>query len=671
MKKEVKKENKNLNNVWSRSFVIILALSFFLYGNTIKNNYNLDDIFVIKNNPQVLKGIKAIPEIFTNRYFENRQAKFGYRPLTKAVFAVEVSLFGVNPHISHFINIVLYAILVYVLLIWLKRIFEQSVGNLFIWAILLLWMFHPIHTEVVASLKNREEILYLMFAILSSLQFMNFIELGKFRYLILAVILYAISYLAKQSAISFVVMLPVLFYFKYIKVFSIRDVKNLKVLTFIRDKKSLRVLYSVIALSIIGYIMYKLPNWILPPDEIELFSFENPLRYDKAWASRFSVAALTLIYYIRLLIFPHPLLFYYGLYTLPEVQITDLIVWFSVTVHIGLLIWFIKLWTRNQYILLGYLMYLAAISPFSNYMMEINGIVADRFLHGPSIGFAMVLAGLLFLIFKTDVTTENYKALPKKLKYTFFIILVLYSIKTISRNEDWKDEMTLFNRDIQYLHNSVKANDILAQTIMDRIMMNNPQRFTFQQLKPSLDSVLRYFKRTIELFHNNPKAMNNIANLYLNFYNKPDSAMYYLQEAYKLKPQSFEITFNLGMAYDLLRNNTLAIRFYTKALEMDKSYPKLWHIIINYYFLHNNPDSAKYYAERMLKYDTISDVAYTSIGYYYLLQKDTATAVKYWEKAFERNPNNKQRAITLGQYFLSKKDSVKAGFYFARARALP
>ncbi len=137
--------------------------------------------------------------------------------------------------------------------------------------------------------------------------------------------------------------------------------------------------------------------------------------------------------------------------------------------------------------------------PFSNYMMEINGIVAERFLHGPSIGFAIVIAGLLFLIFKTDVTTENYKALPKKLKYTFFIILVFYSIKTISRNEDWKDEITLFNRDIQYLHNSVKANDILAQTIMDRIMMNNPHRFTFQQLKPSLDSVLRYFKRTIEI----------------------------------------------------------------------------------------------------------------------------------------------------------------------------
>ncbi len=81
MKNEVKKENKNLNNIWRRTFVIILALSFFLYGNTIKNNYNLDDIFVVKNNPQVLKGIKAIPEIFTSRYFENRQAKFGYRPL--------------------------------------------------------------------------------------------------------------------------------------------------------------------------------------------------------------------------------------------------------------------------------------------------------------------------------------------------------------------------------------------------------------------------------------------------------------------------------------------------------------------------------------------------------------------------------------------------------------
>jgi len=188
------------DNKWS--FVFIFIVSFVLYGNTIGHYYNMDDVFVVKDNAMVQKGISAIPEIFSSRYFENSQAKFGYRPFTKAVYAIEVSLFGVNPHVSHFINLLLYALLAFVMLLWLKRIFAEKVSILFVWAVLLLWMFHPIHTEVVASLKNREEILYLLFAVWASIHFMNFIETGKWYQLVIALVLFVSSFLSKQSAIA-------------------------------------------------------------------------------------------------------------------------------------------------------------------------------------------------------------------------------------------------------------------------------------------------------------------------------------------------------------------------------------------------------------------------------------------------------------------------------------
>ncbi|NSW46326.1 MAG: hypothetical protein HPY79_10985 [Bacteroidales bacterium] len=652
-------------NKWS--FVFILILSFVLYGNTIGHYYNMDDVFVVKDNAMVQKGISAIPEIFTSRYFENSQAKFGYRPFTKAVFAIEVSLFGVNPHVSHFINILLYALLAYVMLLWLKRILANNVSLLFIWAVLLLWMFHPVHTEVVASLKNREEILYLLFAVWASIHFMNFIETGKWYQLLLALLLFVCSYLSKQSAIAFTLMLPIVFYFKYLISRPLKDF--LQINTF-KNVQIIRIVLSLIVLWYAAYIMYKLPTWLFPSDELELFSFENPLRYNHTWSARFSMAALTLLYYLRLLVFPHPLLFYYGLYTIPEVTITDAIVWLSVILHIFIILIFIKLWKKSPYLLYGFLIYLAAIFPFSNYMMEINGIVADRFLNAPSLGFSITVVSLLFVYFKVPFVEQNLKMINAKAKYIFFIILILYGIKTISRNSYWRSEIKLFSHDIEYLDNSVKANDILAQNIMDRVMQNNPLQHSFSELKPQLDSVLKYYLRTLELFPDNPKALNNVANLYINFYNEPQKALEFLHKAYRYKPQSFEVNFNLGMSYEMLKQDTLAIRYYVKALNINKQYPKLWQSIINYYFRVNKNDSAKYYAEQMLRYDTLTDIPYVSIGYYYLTQYDTSTAIKFWEKGFAINPTSYQRALTLGQYFQYKKDTAKARYYFEKANLL-
>ncbi|OFX40599.1 MAG: hypothetical protein A2X08_00660, partial [Bacteroidetes bacterium GWA2_32_17] len=636
------------------SFFLILILSFVLYGNSIFNKYNMDDEFVVRNNVQVEKGIKAIPQILTSRYFENSNAKFGYRPITKVVFAIEVSLFGVNPHISHLINVLLFAIMVFVTLLLLRRIFNDA-GVLFIWAVLLLWMFHPIHTEVVASLKNREEILYFLLAVLSTLCFLSYIDTGKILKLIYAFILFCVSFLTKQSAISFALIIPVIFVFKYTDITSWKDIVSLK--KWMNDDLRKRIILSLTVLWITTFVMYKLPLWLFPPDKLDMFSFENPLRYNHKWVSRFSVAALTLLYYLKLLFYPHPLLFYYGLYTIPDVNITDFVVWFSVTIHLVILYLLFRFWKNNKFFVFGVLIYYAGISPFSNYFMEINGIVAERLLHGPSIGFAIAIVAMIFYVAKIPFNIQSIKQIKTKWIICFFGILILYTFKTISRNRDWKDNMTLFSHDIRYLDNSVKANDIIAQTIMDRVIANNPFQHPIHELKPSLDSVIFFYNRSLSFFPDNAIVLNNVANIYINFYNQPEKALGYLQKGYKIKPNIFELNFNFGECYEMLKNDSLSIRYYTKALLLKNNYPKLWQSIINAYFNLNMPDSAKFYAEKMLKIDTISDIPYVSIGYYYLLKKDTAMAANNWEKAFKRNPTNYDRAIILGNYFAQKRDS--------------
>ena len=155
------------DNLLIIGFFIVFA--FILYGNTIQNNYSIDDDYVTFSDPTVRKGIKAIPEIFTslyaNVYDAGKEIKFGYRPVVKTTYAIESEFFGANPHISHLINILLYALTSILLFFLLRRFFKES-HILFPLLVTTLFMAHPVHTEVVSSLKNRDELLSFMFNII-------------------------------------------------------------------------------------------------------------------------------------------------------------------------------------------------------------------------------------------------------------------------------------------------------------------------------------------------------------------------------------------------------------------------------------------------------------------------------------------------------------------------
>ena len=637
--------------------VLIYITVFVIFGNTIFNKYALDDEFVIKNNPQVMKGIKGIPEIISSQYFSNKTASFGYRPITKITFAIEYELFKMNPMVSHFLNVLLYAFACILLFKLLVKLLLEKTGPLFIFIVLFIWIIHPAHTEVVASLKNREEILYFIFSLLSLKFFFNYIEKHKIYHLIIALALYALSFLTKQSAISFALIIPFIFWFHYIKP---EPILNLL-------KNNFRIVISIISLFIVAYILYKLPNWLFPPDKIEILSFENPLRIDHTFAAKISLAAYTLLIDLKILFFPHPLVFYYGQYTIPEVHISDFWVIFSLIIHAAILFLTIKYFKKKTMFVFGILFFYLGILPFSNYFMEINGIVAERFLFAPSIGFVIAITYLLFRLTKTNLDVKSFSPIHKNLKYVVIGIVAIFSIKSIARNTSWKDSESLFRNDIQYLEKSVKANDILAQELMDKVVRELPLKKPFNQVKPTLDSVILLYDRTLSLFPENPKAMNNVANIYMNFFNQPEKALTYLQKAYPNKKSSFEVTFNLAQCYEMLKQDASAAIFYNEAIDLDPKYSKAWYNLINIYYKNGKADSAKLCCERMLQHDTTTEIPYVGLGYYYILQKDTTRAIPFWEKAFKKNPQSYERAVSLYNYFKLKKDSIKTNYYYAKA----
>lgn len=140
--------------------------------------------------------------------------KYGYRPITHLTFAIEHEFFGEDPQISHAINVLFYALLS-LFIYYLVRSLAPTRGPTFALIVALLFAAHPIHTEVVASIKNRDEILSLLFAVLG-MQAVFFLkkERGAFIQVLmwLGIFgLFLLSLYSKASNLGLILLIPVIY----------------------------------------------------------------------------------------------------------------------------------------------------------------------------------------------------------------------------------------------------------------------------------------------------------------------------------------------------------------------------------------------------------------------------------------------------------------------------
>ena len=156
--------------------LLAFGLAFAQYLQTLPYEFVLDDVIVVKENDFVKKGLSGIPEIL---HTESMVGYFGeqkdlipgarYRPLSIVSFALEYEIFGdFNPRINHLINIVLYGLCGFLLFLFLGNIIKSDKKLWLSIPILagLIWMVHPVHSEAVANIKGRDEIMSLLFSLM-------------------------------------------------------------------------------------------------------------------------------------------------------------------------------------------------------------------------------------------------------------------------------------------------------------------------------------------------------------------------------------------------------------------------------------------------------------------------------------------------------------------------
>lgn len=594
--------------------VLVGLVAFILYFNTVNHEYVLDDFSLISENTVTTKGIKGIPTIFQNHY------RVGYyliddgiyRPLSVAMFAIEWELSPNNPHLSHWLNVLFYAFTGWLLFITLSKLLKNY--NLVIpFLISILFISHPVHTEVVANIKSRDELIGFFLTIASLYYMLKYFEKEKIYYLILVSFLFFGALLAKETAITMIVLLPVSSYIFINQSFR----KNILPFIFLLVPVILFLIIRNIVLSENDstYMITPLENLLLATNNI---------------ANRIATAINIMGDYILLLIYPKNLFYDRSFGQIKIVNFSDIKVILTLLFLIFSGVFCVVKILKKDLIAFGIFIFLVTMTLFSNFIFTIGVAMADRFLYFASLGFAFVIVMLFIKITKTKLEFENYISVSIFFKSNFKLfvftvpIILFYSFRTIERNKDWKDNLTLFSRDVIKMPNNSRAhsfyaNELIRTTEVSELDSNLKKNYYLEGIKEFKTSIAIYPRQSPEVFEAMGTAylklnkfdsaeyyykkgikldstlIKNLGDLYFAKcdYNK---AIYFYLKQVKISPNNYMTWLNLGLSYGTLKKYDLALENFLKADQLKPNDPEINFLIASVYqFKSDEVNYHKYY----------------------------------------------------------------------------
>lgn len=650
-KEKVIPEKKIIDNVFdekklNRKIILFLAvLCFLIYGKSVKNDYSMDDEFVVRNNQQVQQGIKAIPEIFQSTYVINSQkSSYEYRPIVKASFALECELFGVNPHVSHFINILLYTLSILLLYFVLIRVLSNY-NRLLPLVITIIFLIHPLHSEVVISIKNRDVILSFLGCLFSLFFYLKFIETKKYIHLLFGAFFILFAVMSKKDAMTFFAIIPFTLWF-----FKEASFKNLG---------------FVVASFLAPILLFRMAAKGVQQEITRSFlDWENPLFLDSTLVERIPTGLYSIYFYTKMFIIPHPLISYYGYNQVPISTWADPIVWIVLIGLIALGYYILKNIKTKGIEVFGTLYFLTTISMFTNIAVPVVGIVGERFAYIPSLGLCFVAAWGLFKVFKISFENKELKlpSASSSISIAMGALILLFGGRSFARIKDWKDTYTLYATDVVNAPESAHGNSLIAAASIQK-MKENP-KMSIEDKRFHVKNAEKYYLEAIRIIPDYISSLNNLGMIYYTYYNQPEKAIVYLKKAISLDTNYVEAYFNLATCEAKLKNYAAAEKYYFKTVEIDPNF------VATYFSL-----SAMYAEEK--KYDEIielnqkaidkgikSDVLHVNIGNVYFMRGDTLSAIPYFEECIKINSKNKFLNSFLANYFKEKGDLEKANKYY-------
>lgn len=599
--------------------LIVSLCAIVMYANTLGHGYVLDDYSVILENKLTKQGWAAIPTIFKTTY------RFGYifvsddlyRPITKSIFAIQWALSPNNPSLGHWMNVIAFALTGWVLFNTLNL---YSKGNkLFAFTASLLFMAHPIHTEVVANIKSLDEILGLLFTVCTMRFIYEYTQKFQLKKLLLAVFFFLCALMSKESSITFLGVFPLVVYF----------------FTDTSKNKQLQIFFSLFAVGAIFLLIRRSVTGLVAA-EIHA-GIDNLLVTAPDAAHRFATAIYIMGLYLKLFFFPHPLVFDYSTNQIPVVGLNDYRFIVSFIIYIAFAVIAVIQFKKRSWISFGILFFFITASVSSNIIITIGTSMGERLMYTPSLGWCIVIGYLISKISSLQLsagTIKNFFEQNLKPIVIAALIVIAFGIKTISRNPVWKDNYTLYSTDVKLSPKSARTHYYLGNYI-------NKEEFIEGKSQREKDSIIREgiseLKKSVEIYPAFTDAWNQLGVIYDRL-NKPDSAIINYQIALKYNPSDPTVHNNIGTVFFKHANYTEAMKAFEKATQLNPNYAEAFANLGSCYGMLNDYNTAINNFNRAVAIDPNYQQAYYFLGITY------------------RNLGNEQQA----QFYLNKAEQIKA-----------
>ena len=536
--------------------ILLAFFAFMLYVNTFNHGYVLDDYSAITINRFVQEGFAGIPKLLTVDFWHFSNMQLGYyRPLSLITFAMEYQFFGAAPHVSHFFNVLFYALSVFFVFLLLSRLFS-SLNPLFPFLMALLFAAHPIHTEIVNNIKGRDELLSFLNTVAMLYFALRYTDKKKPWLLILSLFLFYLGLLSKESAMTGLILLPLVLYYSGKKSWTEMALKTLPYLAVI-------FLFFVQRRMALGAV-----EAIIPNDIINYPYRENGVK--------FSSAFMLFFFSLKMLIWPYPLRYDYSYNQIPAVG------WENIWALLGICLFFCLLvfgWTQlrkktNLGMAIGF--FLITMIPMMAFILFRGGIFAERNLFTPSLGFCMAVLLIPLISKKVDPKPESLFSFREILKHPVLPLAVLlisigYAYLTVQRNPVWVDSLTLFTNDRKTGENSAQnqlhyGSDLVMKAVKEKDLKVKDQMVNegMSGIRRALtiypgfgDALFRYgYAYEVKLTY-------KLESRYI------DSTIYYFNKAIEQAPTLSDAYRHLGIIYEWLGKFDVASFYYNKAFEIN------------------------------------------------------------------------------------------------------
>lgn len=528
---------------------LLIVMVLLVYGKTINYSFVLDDDLLIRNHPGVQSGLSSIPAAFTHGSLEHFVGPGSriYRPALISAFTIEHALFGKNAAGFHFISLLLY-VLVSMSLYRLIVLLFPRMHPLYAFIIAALYVVHPVHSEVVANVKSQDELLAALGCLLSlrfAVGFMDGNGLDR-KSLVFSLLAFTLALFSKESAVAFVAIFPLTFY-------VVRGQGLLKSLKY----SSPFVILSLLYLGARHLAISDMPKG----DAVTVM--DNILFGAGTLAEHTATRASILFYYIKLLLWPHPLSWDYSYCQIPLASWSEVVPWLSLA-SFGSLVFIAFYFIRKQPVVSwGILFYLILIIPTSNLIVINLTTFGERFLFLSSAGVCVALAPLLSRM--AGGTLESIPSSGRgRLLGISVSVLLIASVVTVNRCSDWKDNFTLFESGARNAPNSSRVQAGLASEYMNLAEKSSVQQTRSGYIQKSIQG----FQRALEIYPENANAAYKLA-LILAVTGDTSASISYYRTALRNKPNDIFSLINIATIYSARQQYDSSLHFLNIAFGYD------------------------------------------------------------------------------------------------------